>query len=52
MEDFNPYPTLFLNEYRCTCGAEWDDEWTCAVEDDCPDCGDDCEPYRSTPTTD
>lgn len=33
--------------YRCpNCGEEWDDEWSCAVNSDCPECGArDIEPY-------
>ncbi|NTX18029.1 hypothetical protein [Burkholderia cepacia] len=28
------------NHYRCTeCGTEWHDEWDCACDDDCPECG-------------
>lgn len=29
-----------LNEYTCpACGHEWEDEWDCACNDDCPACG-------------
>lgn len=28
-----------LNHYTCPeCSAEWVDEWSCAVDDDCPEC--------------
>jgi|GEM_PF-3502916 len=31
---------LFLNHYRCPkCGTEWNDEWYCIVDDECPKCG-------------
>ena len=30
----------FNNHYRCDrCRAEWDDEWSCMCDDDCPECG-------------
>lgn len=30
----------FLNRYRCArCGRDWDDEWSCMCDDDCPYCG-------------
>ena len=29
----------FLNYYRCeACGHEWEDEWSCMCDDDCPAC--------------
>ncbi len=29
----------FVNHYRCgDCGETWDDEWSCMVDDDCPEC--------------
>jgi hypothetical protein len=29
-----------LNEYVCgECGYSWTDEWSCACDDDCPNCG-------------
>lgn len=39
----------FLNSYHCNgCGATWDDEWSCACADDCPDCRrGDIEPVES-----
>jgi len=28
------------NYYRCpACSTEWEDTWSCQVDDDCPDCG-------------
>jgi hypothetical protein len=30
----------FENFYRCdACDAEWGDEWSCIVDDECPICG-------------
>ncbi len=30
----------FLNHYHCDdCGADWEDEWSCCCDDDCPECG-------------
>lgn len=27
-------------EYHCpACGHDWQDEWECACDDDCPNCG-------------
>lgn len=31
---------MLTNFYECPhCGECWDDEWPCAVDDDCPHCG-------------
>lgn len=44
--------TIFLNEYRCTCGEEWSDEADCMCNDQCPACGQrDIEPYNSEDVT-
>jgi hypothetical protein len=30
----------FRNHYHCErCGEDWDDEWSCMCDDDCPHCG-------------
>jgi hypothetical protein len=30
----------YRNYYKCArCDYEWQDEWSCMCEDDCPDCG-------------
>ena len=30
----------FLNYYECPeCEYEWEDEWSCMCDDDCPTCG-------------
>lgn len=37
----------FHNYYRCICGNEWDDYWTCTSNDKCPNCNKEIEPYIS-----
>jgi hypothetical protein len=30
----------FRNHYHCDdCGAQWEDEWSCCCDDECPRCG-------------
>ena len=30
----------YLNRYECDrCGGDWQDEWSCMCDDDCPQCG-------------
>ena len=30
----------FRNYYKCaSCGSEWNDDWSCMCDDDCPHCG-------------
>ncbi len=30
----------YLNHYKCArCGRDWQDEWSCMCDDDCPHCG-------------
>jgi predicted nucleic acid-binding Zn-ribbon protein len=30
----------YRNYYECDrCGHEWEDEWSCMCDDDCPSCG-------------
>lgn len=30
----------FRNHYHCgDCGADWEDEWSCCCDDECPNCG-------------
>ena len=36
-----------INHYECPCGCRWHDEWDCACDDDCPDCGTTCSPVES-----
>ncbi len=38
----------FINCYHCeACDVEWTDEWSCACDDECPECGRDFSPYDS-----
>lgn len=37
----------YTNYYRCPCGEEWDDEWSCACNDRCPACNKEVTPYIS-----
>jgi len=41
---------LYLNHYRCPCGAEWSDEWDATCDDRCPRCDTSCSPYESEDT--
>ena len=37
-----------LNVYACDdCNIGWEDEWDCACEDKCPECGKVCMPVYS-----
>lgn len=29
----------YRNMYVCECGTKWEDEWSCACDDECPICG-------------
>lgn len=30
----------FLNYYECpTCNIDWEDQWDCQCDDECPECG-------------
>lgn len=36
------------NQYDCDrCGASWEDDWCCACDDECPQCGADVSPSDS-----
>ena len=38
--DHNGEPIIFRNHYKCPeCGAEWTDEYSCMVDDECGACG-------------
>lgn len=42
-------PLAYANQYCCSlCGTTWTDDWSCEVDDDCPSCGCDCSPERSS----
>ncbi|WP_158607257.1 hypothetical protein [Neopusillimonas maritima] len=37
-----------LNHYHCeACDIEWEDAWSCACNDRCPQCNNETEPYHS-----
>ncbi len=39
---------IYLNRYRCDdCAEEWEDQWSCGCNDECPTCGHEIEPYES-----
>jgi len=40
-------PMTYINHYRCPCGSEWTDSWTCACNDRCPVCNTEVEPHHS-----
>lgn len=42
-------PCRFINHYECSeCGTAWSDQWSCACNDECPQCGaGDIEPHES-----
>jgi hypothetical protein len=42
--------SFYRNYYRCDNGhkiVEWDDEWSCQCDDECPQCGIAISPYAS-----
>jgi hypothetical protein len=42
----------FANHYVCEdCGCHWTDEWSCACDDECPECGSDMSPVDSNDLT-
>lgn len=46
--DSDGAPCYFVNHYRCEpCGEEWEDQWSCACNDECPSCGKEIEPHDS-----
>jgi len=41
-------PYTMTNFYKCEhCNTEWQDEYSCACDDDCPKCGVTHSPYKS-----
>jgi DNA-directed RNA polymerase subunit RPC12/RpoP len=47
-KDSDGEPCRFLNLYRCDdCGTEWQDQWSCACDDRCPECDAEIEPFHS-----
>jgi hypothetical protein len=37
----------YTNYYKCPCGEEWEDQWSCMCNDRCPSCNKEIEPYDS-----
>ena len=37
----------FRNDYECSCGETWSDEWSCMCNDRCPKCNKEIEPSQS-----
>jgi predicted nucleic acid-binding Zn-ribbon protein len=49
---WKPGMSWYENSYKCTgCGEEWMDEWSCEVDDECPNCGTVMTPYESKDIT-
>jgi hypothetical protein len=41
-------PNKYINHYRCPdCNTEWQDEWSCQCDDECPVCATPYSPYMS-----
>lgn len=40
-------PLIWTNHYY-HCGVQWDDQWSCQCNDECPVCYGEIEPYAST----
>jgi len=47
IEDECSDKTFYRNRYRCTCGKEWEDVWSCMCNDRCPRCNTEIEPFES-----
>lgn len=46
--DTDGAPCRFINHYTCAdCGEEWQDQWSCGCDDDCPACGTTMTPHTS-----
>lgn len=46
--DSDGEPCRLINHYHCDdCGEEWEDQWSCACNDECPTCGHEIEPHES-----
>lgn len=44
-------PEWYINSYYCPdCDEEWNDEWDCSCDDECPICGKKYTPVKSTLT--
>ncbi len=52
--DFDEEKTVYLNYYQHDveeCGCKWVDIWDCIIGDECPECGEDVQPYKSKAIT-
>ena len=47
LDKYEPiYP--YINYYRCPdCDEEWEMEYDCVCDDNCPTCGEEIEPYET-----
>lgn len=45
--DTDGVPCYLENHYVCECGCEWQDTWSCACDDECPECRLDIEVHHS-----
>ena len=44
--NFEDVEQVYSNHYHCDdCDVSWDDTWSCAVDDECPQCGHDISPH-------
>lgn len=49
LEDSEKNPCVWENHYHCTeCSTDWTDFWSCQCDDECPQCGHDHPPEKST----
>ena len=38
--DSDGEPCRYINHYHCEeCDVSWTDQWSCACDDECPECG-------------
>ncbi len=49
-DDEEENPEKYLNYYKCICGCEWQDHWSCMCDDRCPDCNTSIQCYKSDET--
>lgn len=45
--DDDGLPCKFENQYKCECGHEWINWWSCACNDRCPKCNKEIEPFET-----
>lgn len=34
-----------VTSFYCHCGTQWESDWECVTNDECPECGAEIEPY-------